>query len=92
MKNNFRDRRESSLLAVCGTDTTAKTATSLITKQLIKGRREAKKRRKVKSMKILLVYLHHLKAGKKSLMLKNQQRRRKAHEKGNCDNIFYVSS
>lgn len=40
MKNNFRDRRESS---VCGIDTTAKTATSLITKQLIKGAKRGEK-------------------------------------------------
>ena len=40
MKNNFRDRRES---GVCGIDTTAKTATSLITEQLIKGTKRGEK-------------------------------------------------
>lgn len=74
---------------------TQKSATSLITKQLIK----AKRGRADGMMKMLyLVYLHHeMKQKLRCKLWLNAQEstaraQRKAHAKGNCDNIFYVSS
>lgn len=94
MKNNFRDRRMKQ---------TQKTATSLITKQLIKAKRVVstrmrERRSETKAWKCISFTFIICGTRKKNvvsfgLMLKNQQRRKggaqkKAHAKGNCDNAF----